>query len=161
MKLYLLRHATAVDIAPTDAARALTTRGEEEAKRAGLALVKLGAKFTHIGCSPLLRARQTAEIVAKALEFPGAVEPFEELMNGTPTGMLLQVVKTRSGTREVLLVGHMPSLAGHLSELVIDIPVSRSAFTPAGAACVDLPKLQLGAGRLVWFKTHGELVKSV
>src|ERR1041385_7758381 len=109
MKLYLLRHATAVDIAPTDAARALTPRGEEEARKAGLALAKLGAKLTHIGCSPLLRARQTAEIVAKVLQFPGTVEPFEELVNGTPTEMLLRKVKERAGAKEVLLVGHMPS----------------------------------------------------
>ncbi|MEI6082733.1 MAG: phosphohistidine phosphatase SixA [Verrucomicrobiota bacterium] len=160
MKLYFLRHATATDIAPTDEARALTPHGEAEAKSAGLALGKLGAKLTHIGCSPLLRARQTAAIVATTLQFAGKVEPLEELVNGAPTLLLLQAIKARTGVKEMLLVGHMPSLAGHLSELVFEIPASRAGFTPAGAACVELAHLKLNAGRLLWFKPHSELAKS-
>jgi len=160
MKLYLLRHATAVDIAPTDEARALTPRGEEEARRTGLALAKLGAELTHIGCSPLLRARQTAEIVARTLQFTGAPELLEELVNGTPTEMLLQEVKARVGAKEFLLVGHMLSLAGHLSELVFSLPTARCGFTPAGCACVELKKLEVNGGRLLWFKTHAELAKN-
>src|SRR4051812_11739462 len=103
MRLYFLRHATAVDIAPTDATRALTPHGEEEAKRVGFALAKLGAKPTHICCSPLLRARQTAELVAQSLKFPGKIDTLEELTNGTPTTMLLHAVKSKPGAEEVLL----------------------------------------------------------
>jgi phosphohistidine phosphatase len=161
MKLYLLRHATAVDLAASDAARALAPQGEEEARRVGLALAKLGAKPTLIGCSPLLRARQTAKIIAQTLAFTGRVEIFEELHNGTPTSLLLKAVKSRSRAQEVVLVGHMPSLAGHLSELVFDVPAARAGFTPAGAACIDLTQSQLSKSRLVWFKTHAELAKSV
>lgn len=158
MKLYLLRHATAVDIAPTDAGRALSKRGEEEAARVGLALAKLGANLTHIASSPLLRARQTAAIVAQALQFRGPLEVLDELENGTPTALLLAAVKARREVREFLLVGHMPSLAGHLSDLVLQIPTARAGFTPAGAACIDLAQSQLSPQRLLWFKTHAELV---
>jgi len=70
MKLYLLRHATAVDVALSDAERELTREGREEARIAGAALAELGVKVSHILTSPLVRARQTAEIVAKVLKFP-------------------------------------------------------------------------------------------
>jgi phosphohistidine phosphatase len=70
MKLYLLRHATAADMAPSDAKRELTHEGREEARIAGEALAKLGVRPSHVLSSPLTRARQTAEIAAKALSFP-------------------------------------------------------------------------------------------
>jgi phosphohistidine phosphatase SixA len=43
MKLYFLRHATAEDIAASDAKRQLTKVGHEEARVAGAALAKLEA----------------------------------------------------------------------------------------------------------------------
>src|SRR5580698_564113 len=85
MKLYLLRHATAVDIASSDALRELTKEGREEARIAGAALAELGVKLSHFFSSPLVRARQTAEIAAKALKFPGKVEILDELENGSST----------------------------------------------------------------------------
>jgi len=63
MKLYFVRHASASDISASDAARKLTNEGCEEARVAGKALVKLGAKPARIFSSPLVRARQTAEIL--------------------------------------------------------------------------------------------------
>ncbi len=65
MKLYLLRHGTASDLASSDAERELTREGEEEAQIAGSALAELGVKPSHILSSPLARARQTAEIAAQ------------------------------------------------------------------------------------------------
>src|SRR5471032_1567767 len=62
MKLYLLRHATAVDIASSDAQRELTREGREEARIASAALTELSVKLSHILTSPLMRAHQTAEI---------------------------------------------------------------------------------------------------
>jgi phosphohistidine phosphatase SixA len=80
MKLYLLRHATAEDAAASDAARELTRDGREEARIAGQALVALGVKPDHILTSPLVRARQTADLVAKN-KF-GAHQVSDELQNG-------------------------------------------------------------------------------
>lgn len=70
MKLYLLRHGTASDLASSDAERELTREGEEEAQIAGSALAELGVKPSHILSSPLARARQTAEIAAQASRDP-------------------------------------------------------------------------------------------
>src|SRR5258708_14959043 len=118
MKLYLLRHATAVDVAPSDAERDLTREGREEARIAGAALAELGVRLSHILSSPLLRARQTAEIAAKALKFPGNVEFLEELANNATTTALLKALKPFAPAGEILLVGHMPTLSEHLAALI-------------------------------------------
>ena len=44
MKLYFFRHASASDVAPSDAERKLTKEGKEEARIAGAALAELGVK---------------------------------------------------------------------------------------------------------------------
>ena len=62
MKLYFLRHATATDLAPSDAERPLTAVGRDEARSAGSALARLGCECSHILSSPLVRARQTAGV---------------------------------------------------------------------------------------------------
>ncbi|MCG3147308.1 MAG: Phosphohistidine phosphatase SixA [Verrucomicrobiae bacterium] len=155
MKLYILRHATAEDIAPTDAKRTLNLRGELEAERVGRALPKLGAKPTHIFTSPLIRAQQTAEIVARVLQHTGPVLTLEELTNGTPSTMLLHAIKAHLHDGEALLVGHMPSVAGHVGELTGKDKVA--SFSPASIACLDLPEWKIGAGKLLWMKQYRDL----
>jgi phosphohistidine phosphatase len=155
MKLYLLRHASAVDIAATDAARELSARGEVEAFKVGKALHKLGAQITHIFASPLTRARQTADIVARNLPFTGPITVLDELTSGTPTQMLLAGVFAKVTAGEVLLIGHMPSLAGHVRELTGEDRVA--SFTPAGLACLEISSPHIGSGKLLWLKQYHEL----
>ena len=66
MRVTLIRHAEAGDDAPRDESRALTVRGRADARRLGRALARRGVRFTLIVTSPLVRAVQTAEIVAAA-----------------------------------------------------------------------------------------------
>jgi hypothetical protein len=94
MKLYLVRHATASDIATSDAERELTREGGEEARIVGAALAELGVKPSRVWSSPLVRARQTAEIVAQITKFRGEVELLDELTNGTSTPALLKVLQS-------------------------------------------------------------------
>ncbi len=71
MRVTLIRHAEAGDDAPRDESRALTSRGRADARRLGRALARRGVRFTAIVTSPLVRAVQTAEIVAAATEYRG------------------------------------------------------------------------------------------
>jgi phosphohistidine phosphatase len=157
MKLYLLRHATAVDVASSDAARELTREGREEACIAGAALAELGVKLSHILTSPLVRARQTAEIVAKVLKFPGDVESLDELENGASTSSLLKVLKPLSSPNDILLVGHMPSLSEHLAALIGAESAQAFPLGKASVACMELEQWRIGTGQLRWLMRQKRL----
>jgi phosphohistidine phosphatase len=157
MKLYFLRHATAQDIAPSDAERALTRDGEEEAHAAGTALAKLGVHPAQVFSSPLLRAQQTARIASKALGLNGAVTTLDELLNGTTTAVLLRVLQPWADASEILLVGHMPSLAEHVGALVSRGGPVGLRLGRAGVACVELDQLRPGTGYLLRLMSRREL----
>jgi phosphohistidine phosphatase len=159
MKLYLLRHATAQDIAPSDAARELTQEGREEARIAGAALAKLGARTDHIFTSPLARARQTAELAGKALGFADEIVVLSELENGHTTASLLKALKPYAAVMELLLVGHMPDLAGHLAALLGADNAGNLALGKGSVACVELVALRAGTGRLRWLMRQRQLAE--
>jgi phosphohistidine phosphatase len=155
MKLYFLRHASASDFASSDAERELTSEGREEARVAGRALAKLGSKPARIFSSPLLRAQQTAEIVAKELE--SEVEILDELTNDIPTFRLLKAVKLAGEAKEIILVGHMPSLAGHVAHFIGAGRGEGLAFGKGSVALVEIAELKVGLGQLRWLMRQKQL----
>jgi phosphohistidine phosphatase len=161
MKLYLLRHATAVDVASSDALRELTKEGREEARIAGAALAELGVKLSHILSSPLVRARQTAEIAAKVVKFPGKVEILDELENGTSTASLLKTLKPLPSANEILLVGHMPSLSEHLAALIGGESAQAFPLGKASIACIEMEQCRAGTGQLRWLMRQKQLQEIV
>lgn len=157
MELYLLRHATAADVAPSDDERELTQEGREEARVAGAALAKLGVQPSHILSSPFVRARQTAEIAAKALKFPKDIELIDELKNSISTAVLLKALKSCVSDGQVLLVGHMPSLSEHLAAFIGSESVQSLSMGKGSVACVEIEPLRAGAGRLRWLMRQKQL----
>ncbi|HEX8087437.1 MAG TPA: histidine phosphatase family protein, partial [Blastocatellia bacterium] len=71
MELYVIRHAIAQQLGRkndfADEKRALTSEGRERMREAAKGLCKLGVEFDVILTSPLVRAVETAEIMAAAL----------------------------------------------------------------------------------------------
>ena len=57
-----------------DHQRPLTTQGRQQQHRVGQVLTPILQPLDHLLSSPLLRARQTADIVAEVLAFPGQIE---------------------------------------------------------------------------------------
>jgi phosphohistidine phosphatase len=155
MEFYFVRHASASDIAARDAARELTNEGRQEARVAGKALVKLGAKPAHIFSSPLVRARQTAEILGKELD--SKVETLDELLNDTSTSRLLNAIKLADDAKEIILVGHMPSLAGHVAHLIGAVKGEGLAFGKGSIALVEIKELNTGGGKLRWLVRQKQL----
>ena len=158
IRLVFLRHTTATDTARRDADRVLTLSGETEAHRAGAGLAALGVAPAVILSSPLLRARQTAQLSAQAMNFTGPILPLNELANDHSTAKLLHALKLYLQVgEELLLVGHMPSLAEHIGELTGAAFVD--GFGKGSAALVELPELSLGAGKVLWRKQLDELAE--
>ena len=157
MRLYFLRHASASDVAPSDAERKLTKEGEEESRIAGAALAELGVKPAHVFSSPLVRARQTAEIAAKELKFSRRIEILDELLNDTSTPALLNALKRYGDAHELLLVGHVPSLSEHVAALIgaknaEGLPLGKGSIT-----CLELEQRRIGAGQLRWMMRQKQL----
>src|SRR5215468_8844575 len=70
MELYVLRHGIAADMGPEgsgDAGRPLTEEGIAKMREEARGLLQLGLRLDVLLSSPLVRARQTAEIVGRAL----------------------------------------------------------------------------------------------
>ena len=135
MKLYFLRHADALDGAD-DAARPLSPHGRKEALELGRFLKRAGIEFEAAYSSPLVRAKETAEIV---LDVCGSakLDLTAALLNETSDAVFDKWLKGIPDAKHVCLVGHMPSLAQRVRDL-LGITATDALRLPKGAlACLE------------------------
>jgi phosphohistidine phosphatase len=138
VKLFLIRHADAEAEgahARGDFARALTKVGRRQASDTGQWLVgAVGKARPAIWTSPLVRAVQTAELVATS--WPSAtVSVATELASGQPLEGLVDLVRGLSGST-ALLVGHEPSMS-ELGAALLDHYGLPFAFNKAGVLALS------------------------
>jgi phosphohistidine phosphatase len=142
-----------------DADRPLLPEGEERLRDAARAMQALRLEFDMILSSPLVRARQTAEVIAKAF---GASKKmtFSEML--TPAGNVEELVDLINSRRpqpeDVLLVGHEPHLSGLIS-LFLGGEDGISVVMKKGGLC-KLAVGTLSAGKcaqLKWLLTPRQL----
>jgi phosphohistidine phosphatase len=129
MQLYLLRHAHAVDAAPSDALRKLSNKGRDQAKALGDFLRSRGLiESTVVWHSPLVRARETAEIVIERAKLKARpMEGVGLLPEDNPREILARLAATPAPG--VMLVGHEPFMSGLASLLIAGEPLpARFAF---------------------------------
>ena len=132
MRAYFLRHASAEESGPKgDASRRLTDQGQREAREAAGALRERDAHPAIIATSPRQRARETAEIVGRALGVP--VEVREGLDSGARAAAYLDALRPTEG-RDVLVVGHNPEISAIASSLA----GTAVSFRPATICCIEL-----------------------
>ncbi|MCM2257902.1 MAG: histidine phosphatase family protein [Vicinamibacteria bacterium] len=151
MRVLLVRHATAVDRATpglADDARSLTPRGRRRFARAAAGLARLLPKPGRVLTSPLLRAAQTAEVLARAFGGPKP-QPLEALARGERRGIEAALRVAPPGFL-IVLVGHEPHLSGLLADALggggESVP-----FKKGGAALLELPDGRFEGGRLLAF----------
>ena len=131
--LIIMRHAQAEFSAQSDTQRTLTVAGEQQATRTGLLLKQAGFTPQLILCSPLLRARKSAQLAAQAWD----MTPQDDFsLDGrlSAAGLLEMAQDYLSQYDCVMLVGHNPNVslaAGLLTEKYI-------SFRPADAAVFDV-----------------------
>jgi phosphohistidine phosphatase len=122
MRVTLIRHAEAGDDAPRDEDRALTARGREDARRLGQALARRGVEFSLIVTSPLVRAVQTAEIVAAEIGYRDRITVTDLLVpEGAASrvlGLLRSTGRQLEGTPSIALVAHEPILSAVAAALI-------------------------------------------
>ena len=154
MNIHLLRHGTAAALAQEnnfrDEQRALTTEGIAKIRQAAQGLKRLQVTFDVIVSSPLVRARQTAEIVAEAMKFRQPLDEWVELVPEGSADAALRRLEDFRECRSVLLVGHQPSIGCIASYLIFgDARVSLS-FKKGAVFCVQANDPPPWAGELLW-----------
>ncbi len=114
MKLFLIRHADAVDYetdtVKEDDYRFITSKGRDITVQVAESLKDKLRDLDKIYMSPLIRAVQTAEIFATILKFGNEAEPVNELRNESTISSLQQLIKKNSALRSIALVGHEPKM---------------------------------------------------
>ena len=146
MKLYFFRHAEAEDGAD-DAARELTPLGRKQSRALGRFLEQAGVSFGAAFSSPLVRARQTAEIALGAFEElkPAKLALADALLNETSDRDFDQWLEELPDEKHVLLVGHEPSLSLRLRRMLGLERADAFRLPKGGLACVDTEDRRTGA----------------
>ncbi len=134
--------------AETDAERALTAEGQRKMHRIAQGLKRLVSDWENawVWSSPLLRARQTADILADCLKSTRA--PREQPFLAQPEWQgPAAALRALPGNATVFMVGHEPYLGDWCKELC----GARLLFRRGAAAAVDLPDGPDHPGSLLWF----------
>ena len=127
MRLFVVRHAEAAPGDP-DELRPLTDAGRAAARALGDRLAERG--LDAVLSSPLLRARETAEAIARPAGL--VAEPDERLAPGADADTVREAVAGRGDT--VVTVGHQPDC----SEIVLALSGARVSFAPGAVHEVEL-----------------------
>ena len=127
MRLFLVRHAEAAPGEP-DALRPLTPAGRDAARTLGERLA--AEQPDAVLCSPLLRARETAEQIARAASLAAEID--ERLAPGATADDVREAVAGRGET--VVAVAHQPDC----SEILSDLTGEERGLAPGASVLVEL-----------------------
>jgi phosphohistidine phosphatase len=154
-ELYLIRHGVAEergDAWPDDTRRPLTEEGISRVKKGARGLVRLGVEFDVVLTSPLVRARQTAELFAAASNTRSPLVVIDSLAPEGSVQAVMTDLEHHARRGRIALVGHEPGIG----ELAGRIMGSRRALEfKKGAVCrIDIESIPpAGHGTLRWFLT--------
>ena len=153
MRLYLVRHAEAIERsgATPDASRYLTPKGRTAFRKIARRAREAGIAPEVIFTSPLLRAVQTAEILAERLKHEGPVVVANELSPGFDDRALRSLLAGAGNLAEAAFVGHEPDL-GDLAALLLSL---RGGFPLRKGAVVALEvegTARKGCGKFLWME---------
>jgi phosphohistidine phosphatase len=156
MDLYLLRHGQAVE--PTvkgfeiDSDRPLTRDGKTRMRYVAMGMKRLKLSFNIIVSSPYVRARQTAEIVARVLEVEDRLMLSNHLApTGKAVDLIAELHRRYSFLDQVLLVGHEPYLSGLVVKLTTGHSSLELVFKKSALVKLNAESLRHGrCARLEW-----------
>ncbi|UCH52787.1 MAG: phosphohistidine phosphatase SixA [Pseudomonadota bacterium] len=159
MRVLLIRHAKAEDgsASGADSQRALTPEGRKDTHKAVRALRSLVQKTDVLASSPLVRAQQTAEILAAGFDDQRVTE-VAALSPGTPATTLLAWLLDQPIDATVMLVGHEPDLSCFAGLLLSGDPRSVLELKKGAACLIEFKgRVQAGRGCLLWALTPKQL----
>jgi phosphohistidine phosphatase len=158
----IIRHGPAGDSKEWEAAgrddrlRPLTSQGKKQMRKAAAGLAELVSAFDVLATSPLVRAAQTAEIVAK--DYGCEVETLESLTPERDPEEILPWLKRQPESGTVGLVGHEPHLSTLAGYLLTGRKGSFIDLKKGGVCLIEMADPPRGGGgTLEWLLTDREL----
>lgn len=163
MQLLLIRHGIAEDAerfaesGGSDDQRPLTEIGRKKMRKGASRLRSQLTGIDLLASSPLLRAKQTAEIVAAA--FGGlAIQEQAELSPEGSLDALLDWLRAMPETHTVALVGHDPHLNLLAGAVLLGTPREMLNLKKGGAVLIGFEGRAVpGTGLLHWLLTPAQL----
>lgn len=164
MEIYVIRHGIAEPLGTgvefSDEKRSLTEEGRSRMRDVVKGLKKLGVQLDLIFTSPLVRAVQTAEILAGPLGISKKeIHQTPALAPGALVEQLFAEIKNRAGAESIAVVGHQPDLGQLISRIVQGDGCLLSIQLKKGSICCinvseTVPVLR---GELMWVLTPRQL----
>lgn len=164
MEIILVRHAKAeardANSWPDDDQRPLTAEGRAEQRAAARAMKKMGIKFDFLLTSPLLRARETADLLARGYRWSEAPQAVEELGHGYAVGAVVKLLAKFPPASTVAMVGHEPDLSDLTGALTTKDGRLNIAVKKSGVVGIEFDgPAEAGKGTLLFHLKPGHLRK--
>lgn len=160
MKLIIIRHAEAVEKTPdvSEEWRYLTPEGRVFFRKTARTMMEKGVNPDLILTSPLIRAVQTADILAETLSYDGPLHAVNDLAPGFDMTDLENILAEYRSVNELALVGHEPDL----SDLIATLFSLESGvkFKKGTAAMVKLEPSGPGTATFKWLASGKNLITS-
>jgi phosphohistidine phosphatase len=163
VNLFILRHGIAAEPdAPgikSDANRPLIPKGEQRLREAAAAMEKMGLSFDAIISSPYLRAKQTAEIVARHFKLQKKLTFSDDLIpGGNPQALIRQLNGLKPAPENILLVGHEPYLSWLIALLATGNTSATIEMKKGGLCKLEVEELEYGhCATLAWLLTPRQM----
>ena len=150
MNLFILRHGIASDPGKDglpkklpDAERPLSTKGKQRLGDVTWAMQKMELDFDAVLSSPLLRARQTAQIVIEAQGAKRKIILSDHLApEGSPKALIEQVNGLHAPVANMLMVGHEPYLSRFIALLTTGGTTAAIDLRKGGLARLEVETLK-------------------
>ena len=157
-ELYIMRHGLAVARGSVgfadDERRPLQPEGKEKMGEIAEGLKRVGVELDWVVSSPLVRAVETARIIAESLAPSAAVDVCDAMRpGGAPEDVIAFLAKRTDRTR-VLVVGHEPDLSELAARLIGAGSHSNLAFKKGGCCMINFEEFPpRSPGQLEWWLT--------
>jgi phosphohistidine phosphatase len=157
-EFYIMRHGLAVTRGSAgfsdDSKRPLTPEGKQKMRQISDGLSRLGFDVDWIVTSPLVRAVETAEIVAESLGKNVPMDFCDALSPGGSAEALISFLAKRPNRKRVLVIGHEPDLSEMAARLLGAGRHANLAFKKGGCCLITFTEFPpKSPGQLVWWLT--------
>jgi phosphohistidine phosphatase len=157
-ELYIMRHGIAVDRGTAgfsdDWKRPLTPDGRKKTEEITRGLIRLGFDADWIVSSPLVRALETAKIVAAELGNHTPLDVTDDLRPGGAAEAVIACLAKHVHRKRVLVVGHEPDLSEMAGRLIGAGRRAHLALKKGGCCLITFDEFPpKSPGKLIWWLT--------